>query len=303
MNVPKRHHWWPQLNSGHWCNVDSKINVLNRDGSSFLGKPRGLGVVGQLYSKELSDGSKDVSIETWFANDVDGPFDAVLRKLIDEQNVAKRKIRSDPEKAKVVRSLGYRITDYVEYIRLSDHEREVLSRYVAALLVRNPGYLEKLEVFHSEQLKPRNHALDNMKHIFDIYANRIFSADFIVIKRDADNEFIFSDGGIVAREPWSKSGGIPFDIHYPMTPDYALQVLPAIKQEFRGVHLFRASNTGISAHNRISLQHAKRQVFGRAPLPTKFVLKNWGRPAPQHIGFRHVDGKLETKIDWSRFNY
>lgn len=101
-----------------------------------------------------------------------------------------------------------------------------------------------------------------------------------------------------------KNGGIPFDIHYPMTPDYALQVLPAMTQEFPdSIPIFKASNTGISMHNRISLQYAKRQVFGRGNLPKKFIEKNWGKPAPQHIGFRHVDGKLEAKVDWGRYHH
>lgn len=258
--------------------------------------------MGQLYSKSLADGSKDVSIETWFADEIDGPFNEVLKKLIDDRYVQKRKFRGNPEKAKIVSDLGYRVSNYVEYINLSDSEVEILSRYVAALLVRNPGYIKKLEEFHSDQLKPKNSALDNMKFVFDIYADKILSADFMIVKRDAKNEFIFSDGGIVAREPWSRYGGVPFDIHFPMTPDYALQVLPAMRQEFRGVaHVIKASNIGISAHNRISLQHAKKQVFGRTPLPKSFVVKNWGRPAPQHIGFRHVNGQLETKVDWTRF--
>ena len=130
------------------------------------------------------------------------------------------------------------------------------------------------------------------------------SADFILIKRDAENEFLFSDGGIIAREPWSRNGGIPFDVHFPVTPDLALQILPALKQEFPDkIPVFRATNQGVAAQNRISLQYAKRQVFGRGAIPLEFVMKNWGRAAPQHIAVRHIDGKLETKVDWSRFFY
>ncbi|TRD22957.1 DUF4238 domain-containing protein [Palleronia caenipelagi] len=302
MSVPKRHHWWPQLNSGHWCSTDGTIQVLSRDGSSFRGKPRGLGVVGQLYSKDLADGTKDVSIETWFANDIDGPFASLLKKLIDDKNLRNRTFSGDHKKRKLSNELGLRIGNTIEYMEVSEHELEVLSRYVAALLVRNPNYLKKLAQFHSDQLNPKHSSLDNMRYVFEIYANRLLCADFVILKRDARNEFLFSDGGIVAREPWSRYGGIPFDIHYPMTPDYALQALPAINQNFKGIiHYIKASNTGIAAQNRISLEVAKNQVFGRAPLPKNFVLKNWGRAAPHHIAYRHVDGQLETSVSWGRF--
>lgn len=302
MNIPKRHHWWPQLNSGHWCNADGKINVLNRDGSTFLGKPQGLGVVGHLYSKELEDGSKDTAIETWFAHEVDGPFSETLNKLTDEKLVSRQPFQGNPQKAQVAKQLGYRITKEVEYISIFLDDRERISKYVAALLVRNPNYLKKLEDFHKLSEIPKNNALYNMRQIYDIYFEKIMMADFIIIKRDSDNEFVFSDGGIVAREPWSQNGGIPFDIHYPMTPDLALQILPALHQAFpRTIPIFRAANQGVSSHNRITLQYADRQVFGRGAIPSKFVMKNWGRAAPQHIGYRHVNGELETKVDWSRY--
>lgn len=302
MNIPKRHHWWPQLNSGNWCNAEGKISVLNRDGTMFLGQPQGLGVVGHLYSKELEGGEKDTSIETWFAHEVDGPFSRVLKKLSDESSIRRQPFRGDPGKAAVAKQIGYRVSNFVEYIPITLEEREKIAKYVAALLVRNPNYLNKLEAFHRLSASPKNSALDNMKYIYNIYLNKIMIADLMLIKRDAENEFLFSDGGIVAREPWSEDGGIPFDIHYPMTPDLALQVLPALQQAFPHViPVCRAANQGISAHNRITLQYANKQVFGRNSIPIDFVMKNWGRAAPQHIGFRHINGNLETKVDWSRY--
>ncbi|MBW4972853.1 DUF4238 domain-containing protein [Roseovarius mucosus] len=301
MNRPKRHHWWPQLNSGFWCNADGNINVLNRDGTSFPGRPGGLGVVGHLYSKAFEDGEKDPAIETWFANEVDGPFAGVIDKFSDEKLIKRRPFRGDPDKAKTVKELGYRVLKNLEYFELSNSDRENISRYVAALLVRSPKYLSKLEKFHSASLNPKNDALDNMKYLYEVYLQRIKRADFVIIIRDAENEFLFSDGGIVAREPWSNAGGVPFDVHFPMTPDIALQVFPAMTQEFPNmVPVSRATNQGVSAHNRITLQHAENQVFGRGAIPIEFVMKNWGRPAPKHIGFRHVNGRLETKVDWSR---
>lgn len=275
--------------------------MLNRDGTMFLGQPQGLGVVGHLYSKELENGGKDTGIETWFAHEVDGPFTEVLKKLSDESSVKRQPFRGDTKKAIVLKQVGYRVPKCFEYIELSPADREKIAKYVAALLVRNPNYLEKLERFHKLSASPKNSALDNMKHLFGIYFDKIMGADFILIKRDAENEFLFSDGGIVAREPWLISGGIPFDIHYPMTPDLALQVLPVLRQEFPHIiPVCKVANQGVSTHNRITLQYANRQVFGRGPIPIEFVMKNWGRAAPQHIGFRYVNGELETKVDWSR---
>lgn len=302
MNNPKRHHWWPQLNSGHWCNSDGKIHVLNRDGTSFWGRPGGLGVVGHLYSREMANGAKDTSIETWFANEVDGPFVTLLEKLTSITHVRQTSFRCDPVKASLLTQMGYRVQKYIEYYDIARSERENIAKYIAALLVRSPRYLSKLEIFHKSSLSPKNSALDNMRHLHTVYFEAIMAADLLILRRDAENEFLFSDGGIVAKEPWSNKGGIPFDVHFPMTPDTSLQVIPSLKQNFPdAVPIFRAANRGISAQNRITLQYAENQVFGRNSIPIDFVMKNWGRPAPQHIMFRDIDGKLETKVDWSRF--
>ena len=69
---------------------------MNFDGSTFLGKLNGLGVVGHLYSKELESGEKDAGIETWFAEGVDEPFAEVLRNLVGEVSIKRRNSHLTP---------------------------------------------------------------------------------------------------------------------------------------------------------------------------------------------------------------
>ena len=92
------------------------------------GSPIGLGVVGHLYSKELTSGQKDTSIEKWFAKEIDSPFLEIIKKLSDESEIRRYKYHKNPDKAKVLRQLGYRVPNRFKICRRFTSSKPKLSR-------------------------------------------------------------------------------------------------------------------------------------------------------------------------------
>lgn len=302
MPSPKRHHWWPQLQSGHWCGPDQKIHVVARRGQIFKSTPVNIGVEGQLYTRPTTDGP-DTEIERWLSEEIEGPFDRVFSEIFDFSRIRRIPFQGDRRKADTAREVGFVIDGYYKWLALSSDHRRVLARYAAALLVRNPRYILRMEEFHTREngiASPRTAALDNMLYVFGIYEQAIFDATLSVVLRAGSSEFLFSDAGIVANEPWSKKS-IPFDIHLPLTPDFALEAFPLPGMENpRELLVSHANNQGVARLNRIVVGHAQRFVFSRSSPPLAFIEKNFGIPGPCAHGHRIVDGKLEVTYDRSR---
>lgn len=301
-NQPKRHHWWPQVQSQFWTNVEGHVHVTRRDGTFFKTNPINIGVESELYTRFLENGEKDTSIEEWFAEEIDGPTRSIIDYICNQSNILYREFRGDPAEVEKCKKVGFRVNNRIAYYILSDEMRTSIAKYVSALLVRNPKYLNMLILFHKNnesEIFIKNIALDNMIYLFNLYESVIKKSVIMLVKRDGDSEFIFSDGGVVAQEPWRKGHGIPFDIHAPLTPDIAIQVLPVpfANKDLSVATLSHMTNQGIARMNRIVLGSATRFVFSRQTPPNKFIAKYFGIPAPKNIGFRIIDGRLETKFD------
>nr|WP_234893719.1 DUF4238 domain-containing protein [Agrobacterium vitis] len=299
MNNPKRHHWWPQLQSGHWCAADGLITVTPKNGEVFRASPLNVGLQGHLYTMTNEDGTPDPAIEKWLADHVDGPFSSILDSTFSLKKVFRRRFRADPKRAKAAREVGYRITPYLEIIRLSLRERMIISNYVASLLVRNPYYLQKLESFHRGNLIPssdtKNSALRNMLSVYKIYRKAILRSEFILEVRDGTNEYLFGDSGVTADEPWT--AGIPFDLHVPLTPDMALEIFPAPTVSTMDLTIARVGNTVVSRHNLAVVGDAQRFVYSKGLPPLNFIHANFSKPAPAPFGHRIVNGELEVTYD------
>ena len=82
MADPKRHHWWPQLQSGYWCAADGCITVVGKDGVEFRTQPINVGLEKHLYSQVGADDQLNAEIERWLATEVDEG--AVMRHSEDE---------------------------------------------------------------------------------------------------------------------------------------------------------------------------------------------------------------------------
>ncbi len=229
MGTAKRHHWWPVVQSRHWTNKNGQVAVTRANGTTFRANPLNLGVESELYTRFGPDDSKDLAIEEWFATAIDGLASTMIEHLLDPANTREYRFSGDPRKADVLRKLGYRVRPFVSCVALDANVRRCIARYLAALLVRHPTYLAKLERFHAAQgraLQAKNQALDNMLELFELYAKRIQDADLMVVRRTCAAELLYADGGLVIDEPWRTTHGIPFDLHAPLTPDLAIEVLP-----------------------------------------------------------------------------
>ncbi|HEY7641723.1 MAG TPA: DUF4238 domain-containing protein [Steroidobacteraceae bacterium] len=308
MNEPKRHHWWPECQSKYWADASGLLYATRSDGTNFRSSPENIGVEGQLYTRFGPDGSRDVAIETWFGREVEDPFASIFDGLIALDNIQRTPFRPDPHKRQVVENLGYVTQDYREHTSITAKERKIVADYVAALVVRNPFYLERILKFHQEnnQAPDKNTGktitLENMLYVFGIYRDVILRSDFMLVVREDSHEFLFSDSGITVTEPW-RAEPIPFDIHFPLTPSIALNVLPgppAVRWSSENIEIMRARNAGIDRSNRLALGSARRFVFSHSPVPGDYIEKYFGKPAPSPYGYRFVDGKMEFKYDASR---
>jgi hypothetical protein len=311
LSAPKRHHWWPQFQSGHWTDEGGCITAVRADGSTFRAPPDKLGVEGELYTRYQLAGEKDLTIERWFSSEIEGPFGEALARLATLEGIVPAwKIGRDPAKEQELRELGFKVPKHAEIMRLDAPRRAAIDAYLAALLVRNPRYLRKLVAFHDDHGTPlpdalprhqaiKTVALDNMLQVFEIYRDQISKSHIALLVAEGDTEFLFGDAGITAHEPWRK-GPIPFDIHAPLTPNLALEVLPAPFADVDGLMVMRLNNRGAARMNRITLGDCERFVFCRGSPPLAFIARNFGRPAPQTVGFRMKEGRLETHYDRSR---
>jgi hypothetical protein len=296
---PKRHHWWPQLQSGYWTGDNGLINVVKSDGSSFAASPINVGVQGELYTRFEVTGDKDVTIEQWFSTEIETPFVRALTRLISMDGLLRfRRPPVPPTKTRNASDLGFVLREDFEIMPLSSDHRKAIDSYIAALLVRNPSYLAKLVAFHDKNgvvlppELPRNQAiksvaLNSMLEVFKLYRDVISQADLGLVVVDCDRELLFGDSGITAKEPW-RSGPLPFDIHAPLTPKLALEVLPTPmpRLDRNACLIMRVNPKGVARFNRIALSDAERFIFSRGQPPVDFIRKHFGAAAPESIGLR-----------------
>lgn len=311
MNEPKRHHWWPEIQSGQWANADGMLNVVRADGTTFRAPPSKVGVEGELYTRIDPSGAKDRDIERWFSREIETPFVDTLTRILQLDGLERRRLpgRGDPVKRQEVKDLGFIVDNYDEKIPLDPPARTALANYIAALVVRSPSYLAKLTDWHQvnngaaplpvDPTTFRGFALENMLYLYDVYRAAIEAAYINLMIANCDREFLYSDGGVTANEPWS-SRPMPFDLYAPLTPKLAINVLPLPDADTSGLWVSRVNSRGVARYNRIVLADAKRFVFSKSPPPLAFIARHFGVPAPSPIGSRWINGQLETKYDRSR---
>jgi hypothetical protein len=302
MSTPKRHHWWPRLQIEYWTDVESRTYMISRDGTFSRLTKDNIAVERHLYTFNEADGARNTAIETWFSSDIEGPFAPILSELAQLKGLRRKAFKPDEQKARMVQAIGFEILPYLEYVEITAERREVIASYVAGLLVRNPNYLQKIARHHKsldgalEGDELKNISLNNMLYVYRIYKEEILKADFLLSARAGEHEFLFSDGGITAREPWS-TGAMPFDLHVPLTPELSLAVLPYVDRDPNILAVGRARNQAISYMNRVVLSAATRFVYSRGYPPVDFIKRYFGVPAPNVFGYRKVGDRLETRFD------
>jgi hypothetical protein len=266
-----------------------------------------IGVESELYTRFLEDDTKDTVVEEWFAETIDAPATRMISHLLDPGNVTRKPFRGLPEKSRTVKKVGFRVNPYVDWVSIPNEIRHAIADYVSALLVRHPLYLAKLRAFHidstSSEKEAKSRALDNMLHLFEVYKQRISRAVFLLTKRVDSAEYLYADGGLIVKEPWRREFDIPFDIHAPLTPDLALQVLPVpvqLANDLSTAAIAESTNQGVARQNRIILGGARRFVFSRQKIPASFIAGNFGKPAPMNISYSVTNGRLSTSYEANR---
>lgn len=303
---PKRHHWWPQLQSNHWVNADGCINCYDLQLKKvFASQPINIGVQGHLYSKDLQDGGFDPSIEIWFAEEIDTPFSKEFDQIFDFTNIKKQLFRPVPEKIVLNKKLGFDVDEnYRHLLPISKNHKLALSSYLAGLIVRTPRYIEKLVVWHSEENSEigdyRNLALENMRWLHGVYEQKILNSDIMIFLRTGTNEFLYGDNAVHIQEPW-RPGPLPFDVYGPMTPDFSVSVLPTGSLNFPNhILVSRAKNKLVARYNHKIIAQSQRFIFSRSCPPIGFIEKSKNKKVPAPFGIRKVGGSIEVTYDKSR---
>jgi hypothetical protein len=280
------------------------VCVSRADGTCFAANTENVAVERNLYTLYERDGSRNVEIERWFSAAIETPFSQTLPALI-EAEVLREPFDGDPRKANTVRELGFAVTPYREFSMIRKRHRRVLCDYIAALLVRTPRYLAKLDTFHSREnasdaTESRNLSLANMLSLYELYRETIGNSSLMLLLADGNDEFLYADSGVTAQEPWGPDY-LPFSIHAPLTPRLAVEVMPVRGwSQTSKCFVARAEDAATARMNRITLSSAERFVFSRSIPSSDFVRRYFGLPAPASIGHRWVDGRLETMHDKNR---
>lgn len=312
MSIPKRHHWWPEVQSSHWVDSRGFITVVNSEGSSFTAPPSKVGLEGQLYTKIDSEGEKDLQIERWFSQKIETPFASALSAIAPLPPLFSKPLgpNRDAAKEREIKELGFDFAGRLEWLDLCSEHHESLCNYIAAALVRSPLYLRKLKEFHRrnpnlsgfeslDENALKSSALDNMMYVYEVYADAIRGADMLAVTAPVGKEFLYSDAAINAQEPWNP-GLVPFDIFAPLTPKLAINVLPAPFSSPGRLYVTRLNAQGVARYNRNTVGAAERFVYARANPPLDFIRRNFGIEAPAPFAHRYVNGRIETIYDRSR---
>lgn len=301
---PKRHHWWPQLQSGHWTGSDGLLHVVRPDGTYFKTSPLNIAVEGELYTRFGPHGEKDIEIEEWFSREIEGPFAEVFPRLLLPDRIRRRPIPfKNREEERALGQLGFVVPAFVETFEMSPDERAVVNSYLAALIVRSPRYLDRVAAFHraqganlpgslSREQAIKTIALENMLYLFEIYRDKIADAPLGLLFAEGDREFMFSDAGLSVSEPW-RAGPIPFDVHAPLTPNASLEIIPLASASSECL-IMRCRPRGVARFNRLALASAQRFVFCRGAPPSQFIQNNFGKPVPWEIRMDPATGTPRT---------
>ncbi|MBP2510295.1 hypothetical protein J2855_003948 [Agrobacterium tumefaciens] len=84
MNLPKRHHYVPEMLQKNFVDDEAKLwafDSRNRTKGVWRGTHENLFLEGHLYSHVNADGTKDATLETWFS-ELEGVAATVVQKII-----------------------------------------------------------------------------------------------------------------------------------------------------------------------------------------------------------------------------
>jgi hypothetical protein len=289
--ISKRHHWWPQCHSGLWIDAEGCITVTNAAAEVRRTRPVNTAVIGHFNSLKKPDGTFDTSLETYFADEVDGPAAPVLARLATEKRLDPE-VESHFDRAflraswKGIKEDGFVPSERAYTARIGGDEKLALARYVASLMTRVPSYKNEL---NSNRMRSNVAAILGLepdgarfetdalhleivrRHLAD-YAARLAKCEFILI--DSENEeLVIGDTPVIpATLGFGESEAL-----MPLSPTRAILFIRGHKAPVPGRALiFASQRRSVRAYNRTMLQNAEREVFSRAPINPGFVRRHLG---------------------------
>ena len=289
---PKRHHWWPQCHSTLWVDGEGCVTTITSSGEIRRTQPVNIAVRGHYYSVRMPGGSRDATLETFFADTIEGPAAPILARLAAETRrdyqletrYNKQALRRD---WKSIKGDGFVPDTRAFSAAFSEADRQALARYVASMIVRVPSYKDKLNsnrmlenvaALLCRSTDDARFATDKLhieilrRHLED-YAARLAECAFILIDTPEGLEFIIGDTPIIP----AALGFGEAEAICPITPNRALLIIRGWRAPFADrIAIFRSQPKSVRAFNTTMLQNAEREIFCRTVLPLGYVAKHIG---------------------------
>lgn len=296
MSDSKRHHWWPECHSRLWVAPDGCITMINRSGETRRTQPVNTAVIGHYNSVRRPDGTIDRSLETFFADEIEGKVGPVLARLAT-QTSRDLALEARYDKAMLRReSKGFREDGFVPDQRafsaaFSIDDRRALARYIASLIVRVPSYKDELNSSSMQRNVAAVLGLDpddaryetDLLHVeivrrhLEQYAERLMSCEYVLVDAPASVEFIIGDTPVIP----AALGFGEAEAMCPIAPGRALLIVSGWRAPFKDrIAIFRSLPKSVKAFNKTMAQNAEREIFCRATVPKEFVMA--------HLGTRQV---------------
>ncbi len=309
MANPKRHHWWPEFHQSLWVDAGGCITSINAEGKVLTTQPKSIAVIGHFNSIRLPDGTKDTTLETYFADNVDSPAGPVLGRLATEKwrDVAVEQLinkANAQRQRKSFRRDGFDWDGAAYSVWLTQEERLDLARYIASLIVRVPSYKGLLnsheveasfrDLFGIDQLQARYqadaHHVDIVKQHVEQYSAQLIDRAFVLLEAPPGEEFILGDTPVLP----AALGFGQTEAICPLSPDRVLAIIKGWMAPFNDrIGVFIITRQKLRFYNRLILQNAEREIFCRKPISQDIVAKHLGtrqvrlvvemsRSAPEH---------------------
>lgn len=200
MSRPKRHHWWPTCHSNLWIDSHGLVSAIDKDGRIVRTTPNNTAVIGHYNSVRRADGTRDSSLEYFFANEIEGPVAPVLTRLASEKwhDMEWERIlnpNSYLNDRKALARDGFALEESFASASFSMADRRAVARYVASLLVRVPSYKDELNSQHmlesissvlslegdEARIATDSIHVDIIRAHLDLYAQRLENCAYLLI--------------------------------------------------------------------------------------------------------------------------
>jgi hypothetical protein len=208
------HHWWPRSLSGLWAAEDGCVTQLAWDGTAARAPPANFGAITNAHHIKLSEINPwNTSFEEAFCA-VDNEFDALAEWLLGLEVT-----HASPNATLQARLLPQTLTA---------ERRMQLARCLASLIVRSPGFRNRVKVtveYYQRRFGVEKPSVDkpliaaNIMHCYEEFTRAISHGGRFIVLVSTDQEFVFGDGFLQNFPPRADP---------PLNPKCAIPLLPSV---------------------------------------------------------------------------